>query len=115
MAEKHLFSDFEACLNLGGIANISIPRLSLGFDVSPCNLLLNYFANAHDKRLSFDENGAIASGGAIIERLEEMWDALPYYQSDPPKSTGREWVEEHVLPAAVDKVGAKENESTFTC
>ena len=39
IGDKHLFSDYDVCINLGGIANLTIncegsPR---AFDVAPCN------------------------------------------------------------------------------
>ena len=56
-AERFLFSEFDACLNLGGIANISFPKSIpfSGFDLAPCNQLLNEAAGWLD--LAFDDAG----------------------------------------------------------
>ena len=46
VADALLFSEYAACLNLGGFSNISLERdgQRLAWDVGPCNLVLNAFA-----------------------------------------------------------------------
>lgn len=94
LGDRLLFGRFDACLNLGGIANISFGPT--GFDVCPCNQVLNRLALRLG--LPYDAEGALArrghADGALLERL----DALGYYRLPPPKSLGREWVDAHVWP-----------------
>ncbi len=90
-----LFSAYDYCLNLGGISNISYQDNDqrIAYDISPCNLLLNHFAQKLG--LPYDKGGEIASRGHIIPPLLEQWNALDFYRQAPPKSLGREWVEQH--------------------
>ncbi|ELU08950.1 hypothetical protein CAPTEDRAFT_207028 [Capitella teleta] len=115
LAEQHLFADFDFCLNLGGIANISIRDEAQGFDVGPCNLLLNHFASAHDSSLKFDKNGEIAETGTVIDELLSSWNALPFFKLVPPKSTGREWLEDEVIPLAQNKGYSTHNILATAC
>ncbi len=93
-----LFSDYDACLNLGGIANISYLKENqrVAFDISLCNIPLNYYA--HQKGVQFDQNGDLARSGQVNEALLNQLDALPFYKQDGPKSLGREFFEEIFLP-----------------
>ena len=90
-----LFSAYDYCLNLGGISNISyqINDQRIAYDISPCNLLLNHFAQKAG--VPFDKGGEMAASGQVIAPLLERWNALDFYRQAPPKSLGREWVEQH--------------------
>lgn len=94
-----LFPEYAMCLNIGGFANISytdIDKNRLAFDICPANFVLNYLA----KKLNFDfdENGEIARTGTVIPELLSELDTLLYYAQKPPKSLGREFVENEVFP-----------------
>jgi len=86
----------RALINIGGIANItSLPSDSgqpvIGFDTGPGNTLLNYWNEAHRKS-PFDDAGAWARGGQVIDKLlENMIAAEDYFRLEPPKSTGTEY------------------------
>jgi len=86
----------RALINIGGIANItSLPSDSgqpvIGFDTGPGNTLLNYWNEAHQKS-PFDDAGAWARGGQVIDKLlENMIAAEDYFRLEPPKSTGTEY------------------------
>jgi len=97
-AEKFLFSGYEACLNLGGICNISFPKQSpfLGFDIAPCNQLLNLAASWMG--LKYDPEGQNASQGQLIPELLSELDSLPYYGQPYPKSLGNEDVAHTWMP-----------------
>jgi anhydro-N-acetylmuramic acid kinase len=68
-AEKFLFAGYDACLNLGGICNISFPKQSpfLGFDIAPCNQLLNLAASWIG--IDYDPEGQNAAQGQLIPEL----------------------------------------------
>lgn len=92
VADRLLFGQYQYCLNLGGIANISGTKNGklLAFDICPCNIGLNRVARNKGKH--YDENGDIARSGEVHEAcLEEMND-VDYYQNFEPKSMGREWI-----------------------
>ena len=97
IGESYLFPEHTAFLNLGGIANISIhdPYL-VGYDVCICNQLLNTLAS--EQQLDYDAEGEIARSGIVNTPLLEQLNALPFHQLPPPKSLGREWFQEAVLP-----------------
>jgi anhydro-N-acetylmuramic acid kinase len=94
----HLFSDYEYCLNLGGIANITAKKGEKieAFDVCPANMILNQLISEIGKE--YDENGLYASTGILIPDLFEKLNSLDYYHEKGPKSLGREWFENTFLP-----------------
>ena len=99
MADKQLFSDYDFCLNLGGIANISFDNKKperIAFDICPVNIVLNGLAGKLGKE--FDRAGKIASQGILDERLLKRLNALSFYKTIPPKSLGREWIEKEFSP-----------------
>lgn len=102
IGDKYLFSEYDICLNLGGFANLSHEHGNsrLAFDIAPCNIILNSIAQ--QMGFSFDEDGLLGKKGNVNEPLLSVLNALDYYQKPAPKSLGREWIEEILLPL-VDK------------
>lgn len=98
IADRTLFSTYDFCLNLGGIANISYERAGrrTAFDICPVNMVLNKLSGQFGKE--FDRGGKMASQGNINEKLLDQLNALPFYRVKPPKSIGREWVETEFFP-----------------
>lgn len=79
-----------AALNLGGIANLSIPgRRPLAYDTGPANALLDAAASLTGRGAQ-DTDGALAARGRIHADLLEALLADPHYRRAPPKSTGTE-------------------------
>ena len=91
VGDELLFGQYDACLNLGGIANISYRADGhrVAFDICPCNMALNRLA----ARLGypFDPEGSIARRGACRSALLGLLDGLDFYSAKPPKSLGKEW------------------------
>ncbi|WP_375560052.1 anhydro-N-acetylmuramic acid kinase [Bernardetia sp. OM2101] len=102
IGDELLFSDYDFCLNLGGIANISFTKNKksinsrFAFDICPCNMVLNYLSNKIG--FKYDEGGKLAKEGKINDKLLQKLNDLGFYKQDYPKSLGREWVEEFVFP-----------------
>ncbi|KAA2224099.1 anhydro-N-acetylmuramic acid kinase [Chryseobacterium sediminis] len=99
IGDELLFSEYNACLNLGGFSNISLQSdgKRIAFDIAPVNIILNHLAQQINK--SFDENGELAQKGEINETLLNDLNSLDFYQHSHPKSLGIEWCYEHIFPA----------------
>ena len=81
-------------LNLGGIANLSVlpadpERPLLGFDTGPANTLLDAWARTRFG-VGMDRDAVLARDGEVIPSLLAALLAEPYFDREPPKSTGRE-------------------------
>lgn len=97
VGDQLLFAEHSACLNIGGIANISFDKNGerKAFDICPANLVFNTLAQRSGK--PYDEEGKIALQGKVNEELLEKLNKLEYYRIPEKKSIGREWIEEEVL------------------
>lgn len=93
-----LFSEYNYCLNLGGIANISFMEKEerVAFDICPCNSILNFLAGKLG--FEYDEDGHLAKQGQLNRQLLEKLNAQAYYAQKPPKSLGYEWTKANILP-----------------
>ena len=80
IGDQLLFSEYSACLNLGGFSNISLQSAGkrIAFDIAPVNIVLNYLAQQLHK--SYDENGELAEKGRINEALLHQLNALDFYR-----------------------------------
>jgi len=96
--DKLLFSEYPATVNLGGIANLSYDDadgLRRGFDICPCNMVLNRLAGTYG--LPYDTNGDIARGGQLNEELLLRLDNLAFYREEGARSLGAEWVHRNIF------------------
>lgn len=93
-----LFSEYDYCLNLGGIANISFDSNGkrIAFDICPVNLVLNQLAQTLGK--NYDNEGELARSGSLNNNLLEKLNNLDFYKTSGAKSLGREWVEKVFFP-----------------
>jgi anhydro-N-acetylmuramic acid kinase len=97
IGDKLLFGDYNACLNIGGFANISYEKNDrrIAYDICPANIVLNYYAEKLGK--PFDANGDNARKGktdiGILNKLNE----IEFYKAQSPKSLGKEWVKDNFL------------------
>jgi anhydro-N-acetylmuramic acid kinase len=98
IGDELLFSQYDACLNLGGFSNISlkINNKRIAFDIAPVNIVLNKLVQKFDK--SFDENGDLARTGKVDESLLNKLNSLDFYKQSHPKSLGIEWCNELIFP-----------------
>jgi anhydro-N-acetylmuramic acid kinase len=103
IGDELLYGKYDACLNLGGFANISYRqgKNRKAYDISPANIILNHLALQLGK--NYDDGGKIASSGKVITHLLDKLNELPYYRREAPKSLGREWIETNVLPLLKDE------------
>ena len=93
IGDKMLFSDYEICLNIGGIANVSYDEdgKRIAYDLCIANQALNYLAQM--KGLPYDRDGALARSGEVEMDLLKHLNRHPFYGQLPPKSLGREFFE----------------------
>lgn len=98
VGDMYLFSEYKYCLNLGGIANISIKenKKITAFDICPCNLILNYLAEKKEKL--YDENGDMSAQGVINKELLTELNRFNFFSLHPPKSLGKESIEKYFFP-----------------
>jgi Predicted molecular chaperone distantly related to HSP70-fold metalloproteases len=98
IGDELLFGQYDICLNLGGISNLSYRENGLrkAYDISPCNIVLNQLARQMGKE--YDADGIIAKNGRINMPLLEKLNQLEYYQQTGTKSLGREWIDTTFFP-----------------
>jgi len=108
-----LFPDYDYCLNLGGIANISYVDEGnrVAFDICPVNMALNDLARQNGA--SYDAGGNWASKGNINKSLLEVLEKQEYYHRSGPKSLGREWYES-IFRSEIDSFDISVNDKLAT-
>lgn len=98
IGDKLLFSEYDVCLNLGGIANLSIDKNGqrIAYDVCYANMGLNYLTQKIKK--AYDHDGALAERGELntklLTQLSKKYEVL---RASRP-SLGREGFEKIVQP-----------------
>ena len=98
IGDELLFSEYDFCLNLGGFANVSTKTNStrIAYDICPVNIVLNRYVSKLG--YDFDDSGKIASTGEMNPELLSELNGLEFYNLNPPKSLGLEWVKEFIFP-----------------
>ncbi len=98
IGDELLFSEFDACLNLGGFSNISFKEDGerRAFDICPVNIVLNELANRLNQ--PFDRNGELSRSGKLNEALLDELNRLDLYTEEIRPSLAREWVESTINP-----------------
>lgn len=96
IGDKLLFSNYDYCVNLGGISNYSSKREGkrVAKDLSPCNIVSNFLANKLG--LDFDKNGDLGRQGIVDEKLLNQLNNWRYYSSG--ESMGMEDLEKDFIP-----------------
>ena len=88
--DKFLFHEYDICLNLGGIANLSVDVKGkrLAYDICFCNMPLNLLSAEAGKR--FDKNGMMAATGSVNKGLLDALTKLYKKLETKRPSLGRE-------------------------
>lgn len=91
IGDTTLFKEYEYCLNLGGISNISYKQNNsvIAYDISMCNTPLNELAQRLGKE--YDKGGSIAESGQFIPDLFDELNDLDYFKLTAPKSLDKAW------------------------
>ncbi|MEZ5043054.1 MAG: anhydro-N-acetylmuramic acid kinase [Saprospiraceae bacterium] len=98
-ADRYLFGEYDCCLNLGGIANLSVktPTTYVAFDICGANQILN--ALVKPLGLPYDDGGQLSATGQLLPALWEKAYQLDFFKQAYPKSLGNDWVKaEQVAP-----------------
>ena len=93
IGDSLLFNEYDFCLNLGGIANISFKKdgKQHAFDTCPMNMPLNLLIE--HLNLEYDDKGNLAKQGNFVQSLFDELNNLDFYKNTGPKSLGKEWVD----------------------
>jgi anhydro-N-acetylmuramic acid kinase len=93
IGDSLLFSEYDFCLNIGGIANISydVDGNRMALDVCPANQLLNHLSLQMGK--PFDENGHFARLGKLNLPLFDKLNSEPFFKMKSPKSLSNQYVQ----------------------
>lgn len=111
--ERFLYSNVAMCLNLGGIANLGV-RDGMGWDICPCNTVLNSLAQMHNPEWKYDKDGELASQGNVNDELLSNLNAEHFYKQPPPKSLGIERIKSEIWPHLdVKQYGLEDVARTF--
>lgn len=81
-----------AIINIGGFSNVTLLSEGLptrGFDCGPGNVLLDAWIQDR-QQVAFDKNGDWAASGQVNQALLENMLEEPFFNTQGPKSTGRE-------------------------
>jgi len=114
IGDRDLFKRYDACLNLGGFANVSFDDANVrkAYDICPLNTILNALAKKEGK--DFDAGGQMARSGQINKNVLNALNRLDYYQLPFPKSLGVEWSEMHVWPILSPSMSVTDLLATYT-
>ncbi len=98
IGDRLLFGDYDVCLNLGGIGNLSTEQNDkrIAFDFCFANMGLNYLAAKAGHE--YDKNGVMALAGKVDQRmLQQLQVAYSPLRKKRP-SLGREGFEKLIQP-----------------
>ena len=105
--------------NIGGISNVTYlpkdpgPEDVLAFDTGPGNVLIDQAVRklfGHE----FDEDGRIAASGKVNTKILDKLLEHPFFQLEPPKSTGREEFDITLLPSEIWRLPPEDIVATLT-
>lgn len=93
IGDRLLFGDYDICLNIGGIANLSYEanKRRIAYDICIANQALNWLAQREG--YAYDKDGMMARQGTVNNALLQELNNNAFYHQEPPKSLGREFFE----------------------
>jgi len=97
IGDELLFYDYDFCLNIGGIANISYKtdEKRMAFDICPANQLLNFLSL--QLGYPYDKNGSFAQLGKLNKELFDLLNSDPFYLKAIPKSLSNQYVNDSYI------------------
>lgn len=102
VGDQYLFPDYDICLNLGGIANLSMvkDKRRIAFDICFVNMGLNYLAGMMQKK--YDAGGKMAASGEVDTGFLNQLNAQYAKWKRSRPSLGREGFEKFIQPILDD-------------
>jgi anhydro-N-acetylmuramic acid kinase len=92
IADRYFFKDYDFCLNIGGICNVTVNKKTpIAFDIAPANQVLNHYAMQIE--MPYDMDGALAAAGTVNSTLKADLNRLDYYQQVAPKSLANSYTQ----------------------
>jgi len=115
IGDKLLFPEYDYCINIGGIANISFDKNEkrIAFDICPANQLLNHLSRQIGE--PFDKNGDIALLGKMNTQLFEELNNHAYYRLPYPKSISNQLVTNSFTNILTDSEASVEDKLYTVC
>jgi len=113
IGDKLLFNDYNFCLNIGGIANISFEENGqmTAFDICGANQILNHLSLQAGK--PYDENGNIASLGKMNRELFKLLNSDLFLHKQAPKSLSNQYVKKNFINV-IDEFNCPLEDKLFT-
>ena len=90
IGDELLFSEYDFCLNLGGIANISFKANGkrISYDLAMANMVNNYICSLEG--IEYDDQGKLGASGNFNQNLYNDLNAIAFFSKSHPKSLGKE-------------------------
>lgn len=116
IGDSLLFGKYDACVNLGGFANISYQQQGarIAFDICAVNIVVNEIVKM-EFGMPFDENGDLGVKGSVNDNLLKELNDLEFYALPAPKSLAREWVETTFKPILYSYESLDKKDLLATC
>lgn len=115
IGDSLLFREYDLCINLGGIANISYVNEGkrIAFDICAANQLLNYLSR--QTGAPYDKNGNIAQLGKLNTGLFEKLNNHPYFKLNYPKSMSNQFITDKLINLIDDSDACVEDKLYTVC
>jgi anhydro-N-acetylmuramic acid kinase len=90
IGDELLFSDYDYCINLGGIANISFKAEGkrISYYLAMANMVNNYICRLEG--IEYDDKGKLGAAGNFNHNLYNDLNAISFFSKPYPKSLSKE-------------------------
>lgn len=90
IGDELLFTNYDYCINLGGIANISfkVKGNRISYDIAMANMVSNYVCSL--KGIEYDDKGKLGASGGFNYNLYNDLNRIGHFSKSYPKSLGKE-------------------------